>query len=94
MTIGISPKDFWEMTWYEYHLVCKSKEHQNDIQWTHTRFIGQMITPMYSNKMIPGEKIVPLPRIDKNRPVARGLTDEEFEILKAKGKRILNLKDV
>lgn len=43
---------------------------------------------MYSKQMIPGEKLVPLP-LDRNVIALQQITDEEFEILKEKGKRIL-----
>lgn len=63
--IGMSPNEFWDLTWYEYECRTDSFGYMHDSNWDRTRWVGEMLTATCTSKTVPKEKLVSIPRFDK-----------------------------
>ena len=82
--MGIAPRDFWENTWKENHLLGESHNIKQNLEWERLRYLAAMIHNVNcdkKSKMISPEDLIRLPQdymreLEKAKPKS---TPEELQ---------------
>jgi len=79
--VGLSLKDFYSLTFGEYHYIAKSYMFKDEREWQRTRTLAALLinVQLDKDKHITGEELIRLPSdviIDKKKDLP---TKEDFE---------------
>jgi hypothetical protein len=89
--VGVHPKDFWQQTWKENHLMGESYLIKQNLEWERVRYLSTMIFNVNCQKrsqMIKPEKLFSLPQ-DVYLEIGKAKsTPEEYEAFKKRTNKV------